>query len=161
MLNGQSVTDKTMISNSFSSFFVNMGPNLASKIPHSNILCTKYIPGGRHLQSLLLSSTYEEEINICIQRFNYGSPGWDNITSKIIKASCNHIVRPLMHIFNLSLTTGVFPTELKIARVIPLFKGGDPHVFFNYRPVSVLLILSKILERLIYNRILNYLNNNN
>ena len=161
MLNGQFVTDKTMISNSFNSFFVNMGPNLASKIPHSNIPCTKYIPGGRHLQSLLLSSTYEEEIKICIRRLNDGSPGWDNITSKIIKASCNHIVRPLTHIFNLSLTTGVFPTELKIARVIPLFKSGDPHIFSNYRPVSVLPILSKILERLMYNRILNYLNNNN
>ena len=161
MLNGQFVTDKTMISNSFNSFFVNMGPNLARKNPHSNIPCTKYIPGGRHLQSLLLSSTYEEEIKICIQRLNDGSPGWDNITSKIIKASCNHIVRPLTHIFNLSLTTGVFPTELKIARVIPLFKSGDPHIFSNYRPVSVLPILSKILERLMYNRILNYLNNNN
>ena len=103
----------------------------------------------------------EEEIQICFQRLKGGSPVWDNITSKIIKASCNHIVRPLTHIFNLSLTTGVFPTELKIAHVIPLFKGGDPHVFSNYRPVSMLPILSKILERLMYNRILNYLNNNN
>ena len=110
------------------------------KIPHSNTPCTKYIAGGRHLQSLLLSSTYKEEIKICIQRLNDGSPGWDNIKSKIIKASCNHIVRPLTHIFNLSSTTGVFPTELKIVRVIPLFKGGDPIVFSNYRPVSVLPI---------------------
>ena len=124
MLNGQFVTDKTMISNSFNSFFVNMGPNLASKIPHSNIPCTKYIPGGRHLQSLLLSSTYEEEIKICIQRLNDGSPGWDNITSKIINASCNHIVRPLTHIFNLSLTTGVFPTQLKLLVLSPCLKAG-------------------------------------
>ena len=57
MLNGQFVIDKTMISNSFNSFFVNMGPNLAIKIPHSNKTCTKYIPGGRNLQPLLLSST--------------------------------------------------------------------------------------------------------
>ena len=61
---------------------------------------------------------------MCIQRLNDGSPGWDNITSKIIKAPSNHVVRPLTHIFNLSSTTGVFPTELKIARVSPLFKGG-------------------------------------
>ena len=121
MLNGQFVTDKTIISNSFNSFFVNIGPNLASKIPQSNKPCTKYIPGGRHLQSLLLSSTCDEEINICIQRLNDGSPGWDYITTNILKTSYNHIVRRLTHIFYLSFTTGVFPTELKIARVIPLF----------------------------------------
>ena len=59
---------------------------------------------------------------------------------------------------NLSITKGIFPSELKIARVIPLFKSGDPTSFSNYRPVSVLPIFSKILERLMYRRLLSFIN---
>ena len=54
--------------------------------------------------------------------------------------------------------TGIFPSELKIANVIPMFKSGDDMVFSNYRPVSVLPVLSKILERLMYNRLILYIN---
>ena len=59
---------------------------------------------------------------------------------------------------NLSITQGVFPHELKVAKVIPLFKSNDPMVFSNYRPVSVLPLLSKIFERLMYNRLLSFVN---
>ena len=62
---------------------------------------------------------------------------------------------------NISLLIGVFPSELKIARVIPLFKSGEPHKFSNYRPVSVLPLFSKILERLMYSRLLPFTNKHN
>jgi hypothetical protein len=52
------------------------------------------------------------------------------------------------------------PNEMKIARVIPLFKSGDRTLFTNYRPISILPSFSKFLERVIYNRMLNYLNKN-
>ena len=57
----------------------------------------------------------------------------------------------------LSLIHGVFPNELKIAKVIPLYKGGNARLFVNYRPVSVLSILSKIYERLMYNRLSEFI----
>ena len=57
--------------------------------------------------------------------------------------------------------TGVFPSELKIANVVPIFKSGDDMLFSNYRPVSVLPVLSKILERLMYNRLILYVNEHN
>ena len=63
-----------------------------------------------------------------------------------------------MHVSNLSITQGVFPHELKVAKVIPLFKSNDPMVFSNYRPVSVLPLFSKILERLMYNHLLSFVN---
>ena len=63
-----------------------------------------------------------------------------------------------MHVSNLSITQGVFPHELKVAKVIPLFKSNDPMVFSNYRPVSVLPLFSKIFERLMYNRLLSFVN---
>ena len=61
---------------------------------------------------------------------------------------------------NLSLATGVFPTELNIARVIPIYKSGESSIFSNYRAVSVLPLFSKVLERLMYNRLLLFINEN-
>ena len=67
------------------------------------------------------------------------------------------ISSPLTHIFNLSLSSGVFTAELKIASVVPLFKTSDKSLFSNYRPVSVLPSFSKVLEKLVYDRIVDYL----
>ena len=76
---------------------------------------------------------------------------------KTIKRS---ILFSLMYVSNISFQTGVFPRELKIANVVPIFKSADEMVFTNYRPVSVLPIFSKILERLMYNRLIDYINEN-
>ena len=75
-----------------------------------------------------------------------------------MKNTCHHFVEPLTHLFIASLVQGVFSTVLKKAKVIPIFKGGDPSQLSNYRPVSVLPCFSKILERLMYNRLLSSVN---
>ena len=62
---------------------------------------------------------------------------------------------------NLSITHGVVPGEMKLAKVKPLFKSSDPMVFTNYRPVSVLPVFSKILENLMYSRLLSFINKHN
>ena len=63
-------------------------------------------------------------------------------------------------IFNISLSTGIVPDDLKIAKVVPIFKKDNPQVFGNYRPVSVLPCFSKILERIVYNRTYDFLSKN-
>ena len=68
--------------------------------------------------------------------------------------------KPLLHIFNLSLQTGIFRDKLKIARVTPLFKGGENYELGNYRIISVLPCLSKIVEKIMYNRLYKYLSDN-
>ena len=65
-----------------------------------------------------------------------------------------------LYITNFSFQTGVFPRELKIVNVVPIFKAGDEIVFANYRPVSVLPVFSKVPERLMYNRLIEYINEN-
>ena len=67
------------------------------------------------------------------------------------------ILQPLLHICNLSFTHGVFPDGMKLAKVIPLFKSGNSMKVNNFRPVSILPVLSKILERLMYNRLLKFI----
>ena len=76
----------------------------------------------------------------------------------LIKDYIDKIIFPITSIINLSVTSGIVPDQLKIARVIPLFKSGEQDIFTNYRPVSVLPAFSKILERVMYNRLLRFLN---
>ena len=93
-----------------------------------------------------------------ICNFKDSAAGWDDLRPRIIKLIQNCIKSPLAHICNRSFMTGIFPSELKIVNVVPIFKSGDDMVFSNYRPVSVLPVLSKILERLMYNRLILYIN---
>ena len=79
----------------------------------------------------------------------------------LIKESIDIIITPLTCIINLSVTSGIVPKQLKIARVIPLLKSGEQDIFTNYRPVTVLPAFSKILERVMHNRFLRFLNNHN
>ena len=66
-----------------------------------------------------------------------------------------------MNIFNLSLSTGIFPDRMKVAKVTPIFKKGEKSGISNYRPISVLPCFSKILERIMYNRLYDYFTVNN
>ena len=76
----------------------------------------------------------------------------------LVKDSNEFITRPLVHIMNLSISSGIVPDQLKIARVLPIFKSGETHVFSNYRPISVLPIFSKVFEKVVYKRLFNYFN---
>ena len=74
------------------------------------------------------------------------SPGWDNFQSNVIKDTSDLLLLPLTHLLNLSITQGVFPDELKIAKVIPVCKSGDSGQIRNYGPVSVLPFFQKYLN---------------
>jgi len=73
---------------------------------------------------------------------------------QLIKSIIPFIVQPLSELINECFVT--FPNELKIARVCPVFKGGDAADFSNYRPISILPSFSKIYERLVYNRLMGF-----
>ena len=113
---------------------------------------------GSFTQSISLNSTTKEEIIEIAKTFISGkAAGYDQIPVSIIKQSIHLISEPLTHIINLSIYHGIVPDEMKIARVIPVFKSDDQSLFTNYRPVSVLPSFSKFLQRIIYNRLVHYL----
>ena len=85
----------------------------------------------------------------------------DSIGNLIVKNVAHIVSRPLADIFNLSLSTGSVPEQLKVAKVIPIYKKENVEIFSNYRPVSVLPCFSKILERLVFNRCMDYIDKNN
>ena len=76
---------------------------------------------------------------------------------KFLKLCKSIILKPLVLIFNKSVLTGEYPDELKIAKVIPLFKSGDKTLVNNYRPISLLSIINKLFEKLIYKRLREFL----
>ena len=111
------------------------------------------------MNSIFLRPTTEQEIlEICSSFRSGAASGYDQITVNVVKETVDVIIQPLTYIIDLSLSSGVVPDQMKIARVIPLFKSGDLSLFTNYRPVSVLPAFSKNLERIVYNRLINFLN---
>ena len=82
------------------------------------------------------------------------------LSSCLLKKVIPEILIPLKHIFNQSLATGTLPNKFKIAKVIPIFKLGDALDPSNYRPISLLSTFSKILEKIVHNRLFTYLDSN-
>lgn len=70
-------------------------------------------------------------------------------------------MKPLLHIFNLSLEKGIVPLELKIAKIVLIYKDDDQAVFNHYRPISIMPSISKVLEKLVYQRLTDHLNKYN
>ena len=137
LVNQETTTDKNKIAKGFNQYFINISPNLANKIPQDNKCPTTYMD-NRVLESMVITPVVEEEVQAIIKSLKDSSAGWDDISARVVKTTYSSFITPLTHIMNISLLNGVFPSELKIARVIPLFKSGEPSNFSNYRPVSVL-----------------------
>ena len=75
----------------------------------------------------------------------------------IVKSTVSVIIKPFVHICNLSFCTGAFPRDMKTAKIIPLFKSADDTSFTNYRPVSLLPQFSKVLEKLFDKRLTDFI----
>ena len=117
------------------------------------------IPNNLH--SMALKATTVPEIDKIIKQLpNKMSHGHDSISNIMLKAIRESITYPLCHIFNTSFSEGKFPSLMKRAEVIPLYKGKDMDVMVNYRPISLLITMSKILEKLMYTRLYSYLESN-
>lgn len=152
-------SDKKRISNGFNDFYINVGSNLAKKIPNSDKKPQDFIKGINE-KSMYVENVTQNDVVKIFASLKSASSGWDGISLDAIKKSFACFIEPLTHCMNLSLMSGIVPNELKIARVIPLFKSGDISLFSNYRPVSILPLFSKILERLMYVRLLSFVNEN-
>ena len=155
------ISDPAEISNKFNEYFINIGPKLAEKIQNNNANFTTFM-GERSINSIFLDAIMEKEIEIEISSLNGNkSCGHDEIPPKLVKEISKQIVKPLTHIYNQSLLTGVIPNDLKIAIVTPVFKANNKKEFSNYRPISVLPCFSKILEKIMYKRVVKYLDKHN
>lgn len=137
------------------SFFANVGRSLAQCItPDSSTLTSN----SRTVNSMAMLDTDEPEIMAIITSLKSGtSVGWDGISSNVLIQNKETLTPVITYLVNLSLRTGCFPTALKHAIIVPIHKNGDKGVVGNYRPISILTSLSKIFEKVINKRIIEYL----
>ena len=140
----------------FNNYFANIGPKLADKIKTTNNY-TDYMQYQLPSSLVMEETTCAEIINIIQNIKSKPSTGFDNISTKLMKSYVESIALTMADIFNYMIRSGVFPDDLKIAKVIPLYKSGDSSLFTNYRPISLLPAFSKVFERLIYNRLHSFL----
>ena len=155
---GKLLSNKTDIASEFNKFFVNVGPDLANKIIAPPNMHVYDFMKGKNKKSMNVEDVNTDEIVKIVNNFKSKmSCDVNDINMNILKKIIIAIVQPLKYICNLSLNTGVFPDDMKIARVIPLFKAGNNNVFTNYRPVSILPQFSKILEKIFNNRLDNFI----
>ncbi len=87
--------------------------------------------------------------------------GPDTISPRLLREGANELSKPLATIFNMLLSTSMFPKAWKLANVTPIYKKSNPAHPTNYRPISLLSCLGKLMERCIHKHLYNYLINNN
>jgi hypothetical protein len=155
-INDNIINDPYLIAEQFNSYFVNIGSNLDKKKSKTNKSPLDYI-NNNYTVNMYLNPTSADEISKIIDKLKDCACGWDDVPSSVIKSTKNHISTILAHIINLSLSQGIFPTELKLANIIPIYKAGDKDETGNYRPISLLTTFSKLYERVFYNRLANFL----
>ena len=153
----QNLTSPEDIAEGFNEYFSNIGPDLASKIDYSNSNFETYVKIAQSEFAAFQPVTVSHVSHLLHGLSNNKATGIDKISSKIIKLAAPVISDSLTLIFNQAITLSSFPDEWKVARVMPLYKNGQRSIPGNYRPISVLPAISKIMERILYDQLYNYL----
>ena len=161
-VDGEVSSENSRIARSMNEFFCSVGSNLSVKIPlqPNPLLSGEY----KIKESIELPTEFKfhpvdiTTINRALGKmkksFRFGS---DGIASNFLKIAFPVIFNSICDIFNFSIFSGSFPDSWKIARVAPIFKGGKPDDSSNYRPISVVPVVSRLFEKLIYDQIYRYL----
>ena len=156
---GAGITEGAKIVEGFCDFYCRVGPDLAARLGRQREgECLEYM-GTRATEELFWRPTSPLEVEeVCRGLDASKAAGWDGVSPRVVKAVSRELAGPLACLYNCCMREGHYPQCFKTARVIPVFKGGDPTQFSNYRPVSVLPVLSQIFERLLKLRLVQFLN---
>ena len=136
----------------FNEFFANCAANLKNSEPHCDQTVERS-PCG----SMKLDAPTSDEIHSIIKCMKTNSaPGHDGINVATVKKLAPKLVPLLVHLITVIFATGVYPGTFKKAVVTPIFKGGAKSVVDNYRPISILPVLNRVIERVIHRRLFDY-----
>ena len=158
-VNRKSIKKNSRIAEEFNTYFTNVRPNLVSKIQNiSKTLEDFLFPVQKNMEYKYLTF---EEFEKAFKSVKHNKAARHNdIDSNIIIKVFDETIYPLFMIFHSSFNEGIFPEQLKVAKVFPIFKVGNVEEIRNYLPVSVLPIFSKVLEIIMYNRNYQYFKEN-
>lgn len=145
------------VAEEFNTYFTSIVEDLVKthqKIPDNEL---KNV-GTRNVDSMFCEKITEVEVlNTILDLRNTSSVGTDNISTSFLKNNVQILAGPLSAIFNKSIEEGIFPVHFKTAIVIPLFKSGEKYKLTNYRPISLLSVISKVFEKLMHKRLTDFL----
>ena len=154
LINGVILDDPTQVCNILNEHFSTVGSKISAEFGQSDHVITS---NHSVANSLFFKLTQPQDILKIIDNLKNKPCNIDNYSNKAVKA-IKFILSPILsHLINKSLLSAYFPKSLKVARVVPLHKGGLKDEVNNYRPISVLPLISKIFERIIYNQLYNFL----
>ena len=143
-----------------SKYYCSIGEQLSNKIPNKpNTFVKESLPNVR--TAFRFSPLTPQQLIKTMSKFKTSKGfGVDNISSFFLKKGMPILASSLSQLFNLSISRGQFPDSWKVARVVPIYKDGPTYDRSNYRPISVLPVVARLFEKLIYEQLYSYLNKN-
>ena len=162
-INNKKYSTGKEITNQFAKYFSSIGKKFAMKTEPSKVTLTDYLnkmPSNPN--TMFFKPVSVEEVSKVINSLKpKNSSGYDGISNKLLKSLHPVILEAFTEIINRSLKEGCFPSDMKRSDTIPLHKSKEKHYTTNYRPISLLLTLSKVLEKVVYTRTIQFLGYNN
>ncbi len=163
LVDSTSVSDPKSIADAFNDYFISIGSRVAAEYVDESCSNVDNQPINYNINQssdtfFKLSPISVDSVASTLRGLKAcKATGLDKIPAKILKLSANIIAPSLTFIFNLSLATGVYIDEWKRARVTPIFKSGDRRQCENYRPISILPVVSKAFEKDVFRQVYRYL----
>ena len=153
--------DQTDIAEMLNSFFTEIGPGLSRVVTEVDKSFEEFLTETD--KNFVFEKTTPTHVFALLSKLcKSKATGLDNISAKLLRECPDVLAESLTHLFNQSIMTGIFPDEWKSARVTPLYKNSgkrsDPT---NYRPISIIPVVAKVFERIIYDLPYHYLTKNN
>ena len=151
------MSNSKRIAEELNTFFSEIGTKVSNYIPETNQIFSDYLKGN-YKTTFFMHPTDIREVKLVTHKLkNKKTTSCDNLSTFIIQKTIDEIAIPITHIINQSLASGLVPDKLKISKIIPIFKSGNNKHFNNYRPISILPPISKILEKIVCNRLIHFL----
>ena len=158
------LSDLPRLSETFNTHFASIGPKLMEKIPCDENNCSylEYLNCHISGNTFELKSTTSSMVCSLLDKLcKSKATALDKISAKLLRYCPDLLSESLTVISNCSFNTGIFPDEWKCSKVIPLFKHGERRDLNYYRPISIIPVVAKVFERIIYDQIYVFLTDNN
>ena len=152
----ENVVKNENVPNKFIDYFSNIANKLVSEIPPVDVSSASYLSNSNY-SSFFMSPIVNKEVESAIKNLKDNGSGVYKVSTVVLKDVKSTISNTLSTIFNLCIEHGHFPNELKIGCISPVFKKGDKTNISSYRPICSLSPFSKIFERIIYDRMIHFI----
>ena len=153
---GHKITDSKKICDLFNDYFSNIGPNIASNIPNTGQDFMKYLDTNCLNSFSLMPMGPWKVLDVVHSLSDKYTQDINEISVWLLRQIIHTIAEPLAHILDLSIYNGIFPSCFKCSKVVPVYKSGAKDDIKNYRPISIINVFGKVLEKYVADQLLHF-----